>query len=124
MRQTAQAGYSTGGRPPYGYQRHEVVDPHKRDRQGQPVRKALWIVDEAQVPVVRRIFSLYLEGRGIKRIALALNADRIPGPRASNWATSAIREILYNLTYVPGVRAQPQDSARDGQAVQTAAADE
>jgi site-specific DNA recombinase len=104
MRQTALAGYSTGGRPPYGYQRHEVVDPHKRDRQGQPVRKALWNPDERHAPIVRRIFSLYLEGCGFKRIAVALNADGIPGPRGDSWATSAVREILHNPTYA-GFRA-------------------
>ena len=104
MRQTALAGYSTGGRPPYGYQRNEILDPTKRDRQGQPVRKVLWAIDEGQAPTVRRIFALYLDGSGIKRIALALNAEGLPGPRAASWATSAIREILHNPAYA-GVRA-------------------
>ncbi len=104
MRQNALAGYSTGGLPPFGYRRHEVLDASKRDRQGQPVRKALWAVDEAQASIIRRIFSLYLEGQGFKRIAMALNAERLPGPRASSWAPSAIREILHNPTYA-GVRA-------------------
>ncbi len=104
MRETALAGYSTGGAPPFGYIRQEVLDPAKRDRQGQPVRKVLWSVEESKAPTVRRIYSLYLEGLGFTRIAMALNAEGLPGPRASTWAPSAIREILHNPTYA-GMRA-------------------
>jgi site-specific DNA recombinase len=104
MRETALAGFSTGGTPPYGYKRQEVTDPTKRDRQGQPVIKVIWVVDEADAEIIRRIFRLYLEGLGFKRIAMKLNEERIPGPRSTSWAPSAIREILHNPTYT-GVRA-------------------
>ncbi len=104
MRETALAGYSTGGAPPYGYRRHEILDAEKRDRRGQPIRKVLWVVEEAKAPVVRQIFSRYLEGKGFKRIAMALNEEGLPGPCGGTWAPSAIREILHNPTYA-GLRA-------------------
>jgi hypothetical protein len=40
--------------------------------------------------VVRRIFRNYAAGVSPRRIALALNAEGIPGPRGGVWAATAI----------------------------------
>ncbi len=71
----ALAGASAGGLP-YGYVVTSV---------GQRA------IDEAQAAVVRRIFSEFLEGHSPRTIAARLNHDRIPSPRESTWAMTAIR---------------------------------
>ena len=48
------------------------------------------VIDEAQAAVVRRIYADYIAGRSPRAIADALNRDRIPSPRGSTWAMSAI----------------------------------
>jgi hypothetical protein len=51
--------------------------------------------------VVRRIFQLCAAGKGLTRIAKALNAEGVPAPRSSTlgWAPTAIRAMLYRLLY-------------------------
>ncbi len=65
------------------------------------------VVDEAQAAVVRRIFRDYANGLSPKRIALALNAEGIRGPRGGAWAPTAINGnrakgtgILNNELYI------------------------
>ena len=57
------------GQPPYGY----IKDP------GNPKR---WIVDNEAAQVVRRIYSMTLEGYGTAQIATQLERDEILTPRA------------------------------------------
>ncbi len=57
------------GQPPYGY----IKDPDNPKR---------WIVDEEAACVVRRIYSLTIEGYGTEQIAAKLEADGILTPRA------------------------------------------
>ena len=57
------------GQPPYGY----VKDPENPKR---------WIVDEEAAQVVRRIYSMTLEGVGTEQIAAKLEEDGILTPRA------------------------------------------
>jgi site-specific DNA recombinase len=57
------------GQPPYGY----IKDPDNPKR---------WIVDEEAARVVRRIYSLTIEGYGTEQIAAKLEADGILTPRA------------------------------------------
>ena len=55
------------GQPPYGYMK--APDNAKR-----------WIVDEEAAAVVRRIYSMTLDGYGTEQIAAALSTDRIMTP--------------------------------------------
>ncbi len=55
--------------PPYGY----LKDPENKKR---------WIVDPESADVVRRIFSMNLEGKGVEQIAKALQQDEILTPTA------------------------------------------
>lgn len=57
------------GQPPYGY----IKDSDNPKR---------WIVDEEAARVVRRIYSLTIEGYGTEQIAAKLEADGILTPRA------------------------------------------
>lgn len=65
------------GQPPYGY----IKDPDDPKH---------WIVDDEAAQVVRRIYSMTLEGFGTKQIASQLEKDEILTPRAY-WLTKRIK---------------------------------
>ena len=65
------------GQPPYGY----VKDPENPKH---------WLVDEEAAQVVRRIYSMTLEGFGTEQIAARLEQDEILTPRAY-WLTKGIK---------------------------------
>ena len=65
------------GQPPYGY----IKDPNNPKR---------WIVDDEAAQVVRRIYSMTLEGYGTEQIAAQLEKDEILTPRAY-WLKKGIR---------------------------------
>ena len=54
---------------PYGYRK-------------DPAGKKNWLVDEEAAQVVKRIFTLCMEGRGPMQIAKLLTEERIPNPTA------------------------------------------
>jgi len=68
------AGFSAGGRC-YGY-----------DVAG----KGVLAINPAEAAVVRRIYADYAAGLSPVRIAKALNAEGLPGPRGGTWAPTAI----------------------------------
>ena len=78
-----EAGLIWGSKDNYGYQ---IVD------------KKLVIVPE-QAEVVRRIFSLYLEGFGFQKIANILNEENVPTMRGSIWHKTTIDHIINNYNY-------------------------
>jgi hypothetical protein len=90
------------GRPPYGYQVVVVPRPDGPAHVLEP--------DGRTAPVVRRIFSDYLAGHGLQRIAEGLTADTVPCPSAHDrvrnphhggfaWSKGAVRAILVNPRY-------------------------
>jgi DNA invertase Pin-like site-specific DNA recombinase len=95
------AGLSPGGQP-YGYRSVPVhSDPPRLDRYGKAEvigYRRLIVPEEAEV--VRRIFTLYLQGCSSRRIAEILNGERVPPPgrrwrnrrrvAAETWSMSAI----------------------------------
>ena len=110
--QAAAEGRFLGGRPPYGYVLVDAgVHPNPgKAAHGQQLRRLE--IDPAAAPVVARIFSEWIDGAGLQRIAVDLNADSIPSPsghdpsrnlhRASGrglWSKSAIRAIVLNPRY-------------------------
>ena len=89
-------GLFIGGKPVYGYKMH-------------PAEKNRIVVDEAAAPVVRRVFAMALEGISCRKIAAALNEERIPtpamyaglpvaapGPYTGLWSSERISEMLRN----------------------------
>ena len=60
-------GLFIGGKPVYGYKMH-------------PTEKNRIVIDEDAAPMVRRIFSMALEGISCRQIAARLNAEGIPTP--------------------------------------------
>lgn len=65
------------GQPPYGY----IKDPDNPKR---------WIVDDEAAQVVRRIYSMTLEGYGTEQIAAQLEKDEVLTPRAY-WLKKGIK---------------------------------
>lgn len=93
----ALAGHVTGGRV-FGYDNIEV-----RDTNGtrQHVERR---INEDQARTVRRIFEFAAAGMGMRRIALTLNEDCAPAPRAqrgrpSAWCPSSVHEALRRDLY-------------------------
>jgi site-specific DNA recombinase len=77
------------GRIPYGYARHD----------------GLLVPDPVKAPIVRRIFSLYVEGKlGTTSIARTLEAEGAPAPRTRGWSPNALQLILGNPAYRGVVR--------------------
>ena len=96
----ALAGKSAGGKA-YGY-----INVVKFDQNGEPIRGDR-IIDTGQAKVVQRIFADYAKGISPKKIAAALNKERIAGPRGKGWGASTLhgnRErgtgILNNRLYI------------------------
>jgi DNA invertase Pin-like site-specific DNA recombinase len=57
-------------------------------------------VVEEQAKVVRRIFTLFLEGRTIRQICATLTGEGIPTPAGKEvWAVSTVKSILQNEKY-------------------------
>ena len=65
------------GQPPYGY----IKDPNDPKH---------WIVDDEAAQVVRRVYSMTLEGFGTEQIATLLEKDGVLTPRAY-WLTKGIK---------------------------------
>ena len=56
-------------------------------------------VNEAEATVVRRIFQLYDEGVGCRKIAQELNSEAIPTKKGAAWDARGVRRILGNSIY-------------------------
>ena len=69
MRSKGESGAPLCTVPPYGYRKDDAD-------------KRLWVVDEEAAKVVRRIFSLCLEGYGPSQIARILQEDQVLTPTA------------------------------------------
>ena len=97
MRRKAERGEVAGGRV-LGYT--NVRQP------GGPV---LRVVNEAEAALVRRIFELCAQGRGLLKTARTLNAEGVENPsgqdrsrpskRVGSWSTSGLRAILHRELY-------------------------
>lgn len=93
-------GQFIGGKPVYGYKMH-------------PTEKNKIVIDEKVAPIVRRIFSMALEGESCRQIAARLNIEGVPtpatyaglpigkpGPYTGLWSSERISDMLGNETYI------------------------
>ena len=53
-----------------------------------------------EVAVVNKIFDLYLEGNGFKKICNYLNGNNIPTKKGGKWSAEGIRTLLSNRKYI------------------------
>jgi site-specific DNA recombinase len=91
LRENASRGFNNGT-PPYGYQLKKVMD-------GNTQRSKLEI-NEDQAPLIRNIYKLYLEGKGIKEITKILNSQGHKTNKGKAWYNSSISYILKNEVYI------------------------
>lgn len=93
-------GKFMGGIPPYGYQRNLPIDKHEL------------IIDEEQAEIVKRIYDMFLSGKGVKKIANILTDEKVPIPSIQKnlnrgvksnvfgvWTERTISDMLTNPTY-------------------------
>ena len=69
LKAKGESGKPLSSKPCYGYIK-DPLNPYK------------WIIDEEAAEVVRRIFNLYMEGKGTRKIAKILSEDHILNPTA------------------------------------------
>ncbi|MGH8936363.1 MAG: recombinase family protein [Acidimicrobiia bacterium] len=110
--QAAIEGRFLGGRPPYGY-RLANAGPHPNPAKAASGQRLHRLEpDPVAAPVVQRIFTEFLSGRGLYAIAEGLTRDGILSPSAHDpvrnphrqgsggaWSKLAVRAILQNPRY-------------------------
>lgn len=87
MIKNAKDGFFNGGRPPLGYKAEEAGK-----------RRRLVIVEE-EAAIVRRVFRLYIDGKGCKAIATLLNAEGVT-KRGAPWSKGNVALLLANQRYI------------------------
>ena len=93
LRGKASRGGSTGGKT-LGYVRKVV------DRAADGTETDRMVIFEEEAKLVRRIFQLYADGNGLKKVCQILNADGIPSPRARE--TGKYNSGIWNPTTLSG----------------------
>jgi site-specific DNA recombinase len=98
MRLKVERGEAGAGRRVLGYR--NVGEQGSRRRE----------VDPAQAEIVRRIFRLAAEGKGLLKIAKTLSAEGVKNPtgqdrstsekRTDQWSSTGIREVLHRELYL------------------------
>ena len=67
---------------------------------GYDIKDRVMTVNEKQAEVVRRIFTMYTNGSGSKKICNALNEEGVPSPNGHQWSEGRIMDILKNEKYI------------------------
>jgi hypothetical protein len=118
----AKSGYSTGGRPPFGYRRWLVDEQGNRIRQladGEVVRKqgshVMWLPGpEEELELIRRIMTM-LETMPATEVARRLTAEGIPSPDAGRTRTDNGVEHpvlgVWHATTITGIARHPLNRA-------------
>ena len=91
MREAASRGFWVTSRVPYGYRKLMVQDGGKKRPTLEP--------DPDTSPVVKRMFSLAQEGKGILDICRTLNGEGIANPTGKLWSKNGVHIVLKNETY-------------------------
>ncbi len=91
----AKNGLSTGGPPPYGLRRVEVLENGKRHVKWEP--------DPETAPIAKKIFQMYADGHGFKSICKWLNGQNITTIRGNKWQASSFSRMLRNEIYIGNV---------------------
>ncbi len=95
LKENAMRGFWNGGVPPYGY-KFEMV------KVGANTKRRL-AIHEPEAMIARTIFTLSLEGKGIKEIAKALNSQGHYKRAGRPWSNSSIAYILSNPVYTGSI---------------------
>ena len=91
MRESASRGFYVSAKAPYGYQKIKVNDAGKERFKLEPI--------SPESEIVKRIFSDYQRGTGVKSILKTLNKEGIPSPGKKEWNKAQVHNILHNESY-------------------------
>jgi site-specific DNA recombinase len=94
LRENARRGFFNGSRPPYGYHKVAVIDGNKTRYSLEPDAES-----SLSVNIIRRIFSLAIEGSGCKDIAVALNREGLRTGSGKRWGKTTVHKVLTNEAY-------------------------
>src|ERR1700679_220812 len=93
-------GMHPGGKV-FGYRNIPIEDPTRTGKYGRAAVCGVKLeLDEAEAPIVERVFTMYANGNSLATIAKILNAEGVQAPQPprtrqmSAWCPSSIREIL------------------------------
>jgi len=95
LKRRVKEGKALGGPCPYGYRR--LYRPTGM-KDGET--ESYLVFDDAQEPVVRRIYDEYLAGGTHRTIAAGLVRDQIPAPQGGRWAQATIKRTLGRKLYL------------------------
>ena len=90
LKENAARGFQNGSIP-FGYKAQTVIDGNNKRTKLEP--------EENSAPIVKRIFQIYLEGKGTKEIAKTLNSEGLKTSKNKAWSSSAIAYIIKNEVY-------------------------
>ena len=88
---SASHGVWTNSTVPYGFRRDYRMDRGRMRPFLVPDPHTSWIIV--------KIFALYLEGAGVRKITSILNDDRVPGPTPKSWGQRRVTKMLKNIAY-------------------------
>ena len=98
----ALGGFSTGGRC-YGYKTVQEENPPDPEHP-----RKVFVIDETEAELVRRVFRLFAEGMSLKGLAAMLNEEGHAAPHdggrgnklGRGWGHTSIRAMLVNERYI------------------------
>lgn len=79
---------------------------------GYNIENKNYVINEETAPIVRQIFSDYLNGSGFTHIARKLNEFNIKTARGNNWENRTVEYILQNPVYIGKIRWNPKRRTR------------
>jgi site-specific DNA recombinase len=91
LKQTAQQGYHTGGKPPYGYQLKSVMV-------GSALKKA-WEIEPKEAEGVKLIYRMHFDGHSYDEIIAELKRRGLKPRNKDEWGRSSISEVLRKPCY-------------------------
>ena len=91
LKQTAQQGYHTGGKPPYGYKLKSVMV-------GSAVKK-MWEVEPKEAEGVKLIYRMHADGHSYHEIIAEMRRRGLKPRNKDEWGLSSISEVLRKPCY-------------------------
>jgi site-specific DNA recombinase len=85
---------------PYGYRRNDGSDPSKDAK--------AFVPHPEHAAVVKRIFTLRLQGQRVAAIVRVLNDAGVPSPKGRKWSRSTVETIIGNEVYTGVVKLGPR----------------
>lgn len=83
---------------------YDIVPLDETNKSTKKKEETVLKINQSESEIVRRIFKMYVDGKGYKAIANQLNKEGIKTKKGNDFSTIAIREILMNPVYISMIR--------------------